>query len=166
MSTDRGVDHTLALTLVPKVIAAPLGLATLLIAGLAARGGWGWAGGLFVVVALGYGLVLERRLDFGHDGLTLTPMLPLRPRQRFLWQNLETPRFAAGYAGFGKVKVPLSAGRYFLAGVFPRRSIDLTAIYTTEGGRRGALHPAELAALIQQFRIAAGTEPGFSTTHA
>jgi hypothetical protein len=146
-------DRAMTLTLAPRTIAVPLGFGFLFLAVLAVRGHWGWASVLALVVAFVYGLVLERRLEFGDDALTLTPLLPLRGRQRFLWPDLGTPQFGGGYAGFGTIKIPISQGRYFFAGFIPRKSIDLTAIYQGASDRQ-ALHPAELAALLQRSRLA------------
>jgi hypothetical protein len=44
--------------------------------------------------------------------------------------------------------------RYFFAGMLPRRSIDLTAVYGNDLEAR-RLHAAEIAALVQHYRLTA-----------
>jgi hypothetical protein len=130
-----GVGDSVGLRFAPRIVAAPAILGIVFVVSLAARGNWGWSMTLAIVFGACYGGVFERRLDFDVDGLTLTPMLPIRPRQRFPWRETGSPRFGAGYGGYGKIKVPLCDRRYFFAGVFPRKSIDLTAVYELAPGR-------------------------------
>src|SRR4051794_11912013 len=142
----------------PKAFAAPLGFGFCLLVVLALRGHLGLALALAVLVALLYGLVLERRVEFGEDALTLTPLLPLRGSQRLPWASLGAPRFSRGYAGVGKIKVPLSEPvHYLFAGFIPRKSVDLTAIYRSASNGH-VLHAAEVAALIQRSRVACAPE--------
>jgi hypothetical protein len=147
---ERVLDATL--TLAPMSLARPLAASPVFLAALAIRGHSVLAFGLALAVVAVYGSVFEKRVEFGEDALILRPLLPLRRPQRFSWESLGTPRFSRGYAGFGTIKVPLSDGRYLLAGFLPRASIALTAVY--RGAAEGrVLNAAEVAALIQRSRL-------------
>jgi hypothetical protein len=116
--------------------------------------GWLAAGIVFVVGALIWILGPDGRIDVTDDSIVFVPSVPIRPKQR-------VPRSALGPFDVKTVKKRMASTytsvraditrdgvRYRVAGVFPRKCIELSPIYAlTRGGQN--LAPERLAEFLQ-----------------
>ncbi|HEX4519369.1 MAG TPA: hypothetical protein VH063_07290 [Gaiellaceae bacterium] len=112
--------------------------------------------GLWFVYALAVLLLLiclvtgRRRVQLDRDGVTVVPLLPLRPRH-FPWSSLG-PFAQKRVRGVTTFKAPaLDPSAVSAARLFPRSGLTLQAVYGP-GWLAAALPPAELGLLLESYR--------------
>jgi hypothetical protein len=133
-------------------------LAILVFAILALRFGWVVFCILLGVFVLCWVVFPDGRIELDGDGITLLPLVPVRPRQRIPFNSLgsfdlkKPSRFGRGYY-YLTVRAPITEpGRNYLVGGFiPRHSLEIQAIFALKGSSK-SLGADELVALLEEYR--------------
>jgi hypothetical protein len=144
-------------------------LAALLCAIYVARGESLW---VFAVIPAATVLTLpfvEKRIDVDGDGITIVPLVGIRPSQHFRFDCLgpfasrppQWYRYMAvtSWAQNSFVRVPITSGPpYKIAGLFAQQKIDFSTLYTGPG-QATALSRTELIELLERYRTGHAPEP-------